>query len=145
MPSDLSPLDVDKACLSCFLKYPESVSEYIDIIKPSYFGRKVNREICSCIYLIYKEKSGLVDALLLKEKLYSLGITRFDGELSSSEWIDVIVQFSEFVQKEAIEGHFENLIKYNYLREVRKKLHEGINFIESSNASGNLGGDFPST
>lgn len=137
--SNYSPIEIDKACLASYLKFPDVVGEYIGIIKPDFFGHKVNKDICSCIYAIYEEKNGLVDSVYLKQHLNTLGIVRFDGELSSSEWIDVLVSYSEFIQKDAVEAHFENLFKHKYLRDVHKGINEVKKYLDSDKISGSVG------
>lgn len=120
--NNLAPIttnESEKEVLNSFITNPESLDEYIGILKPIHFYNSSHQLICQKIYEYYKNNKR-IDQIVIVEDLKS--------EVSFKVFEDIFNCFGH-----AISTHVENIIKSYKAREFKKLMNNISNKITKDN------------
>jgi replicative DNA helicase len=117
----LFDLQNERVCLASLIKFPSSIGDLMNVIKPKMFYDKTNEVIFSMILALWSEK-GSVDPNLLVAKLYNSGFQSI-GKINTSDYIEALTFIP--VSKESIRDYFmDGVFKYYWLRDQYTNLSD---------------------
>lgn len=116
-----TPQEQERACLACFLKWPQNIPDFSGVLKSNHFENKIHAAIYTAMTVVYST-SGTLDAVLLSEKLNAIGLKQFE-DLNIFEYLEALSQM--LVREDSLLHYISNIIKYDFARKADKALDTG--------------------
>lgn len=113
-----TPQEQERACLACFLKWPQNIADFSGVLKSNHFENKIHAAIYTAMTVVYSA-SGTLDAVLLSEKLNAIGLKQFE-DLNIFEYLEALSQM--LVREDSLLHYISNIIKYDFARKADKAL-----------------------
>lgn len=123
-----TPQEQERACLSCFLKWPNTLVDFNGVLKSHHFDNKVHAAIFTAMNVVFSN-SGSIDPILVAEKLTAIGLKTFE-DLNIVDYLDTLSRLS--VQEKSISSYVANVLKYDFARKADSAFEEGKKEIRSN-------------
>lgn len=123
-----TPQELERACLASFIKWPSNIADYLGVLKSGHFNNRIHAAIYTSLCSVYKE-SGSVDAVLITEKLSSIGLTHFE-DLNILEYLDTLSRMN--IREDLVNQYVAGVFKYDYARKADAALDNAKKEIKSN-------------
>ncbi len=107
--------EIERACLACLIKFPDSLIEFIGLVKENDFAVPANQNIFT-ILQEKLEKQEKINPILLKAHLNLIGPSPFQG-ISTDDYIDSLVNLQS-VSEQSCADYFARLTSMGFSRKV---------------------------